>query len=381
MPVFVQSVANQQLPPPYSFPGVKAHGFLFEIPMNKVQAYCDKFFNLGDEDDRGFVYRCMPLFPYACLMAIDYPVMRSECSEKLAYDNTPFSDRGYASQSEIFVAVPVMRYGVTPGNILVESAMEWVLPFVAVDNSTSAFSGREMLGLPKVMARLDFIEDAEDGSFRAYAKLPGWRSLAPDAVQQDLEFLSIATGPSLGSTPLSNPHTSQWQVFGNRTTREAFEGVVSAITGVDTFVLGLLPTLTQVVALKQFRDAAQPDQAVYQALVGARVRYSNVGNLKFFENRDADVRFYDYGSFREIIRTFLGGESRVPEGSDIPEVKVPVEAAFSFTADIEYDVNRAMHVYVKDGQELTRHNQPPGVTMLPPWWLPWRGFFAPRARS
>ena len=378
MPEFVQSVANQQLPPPYSFPGVKAHGFLFEIPMSKVQAYCDTFFNLGTADDRGFVYRCLPLFPYACLMAIDYPVMRSECSERLGYDEIPFSDRGYACQREIFVAVPVMRYGVTPGNILVEAAVEWVLPFIAVDNSTSAFSGREMLGLPKLQGLLEFDACVEDGAFQASAKLPGWSSLDDGSPQQELDFLSIATGPALGSTPLSNPHTTQWQVFGNRTTRDAFQGLISAVTGVDTFVLGLLPTLTQVVALKQFRDATRPGEAVYQALVGARVRYANVGNLKFFENRDAEVRFYEHDSFRQIIRTFLDLPSKVPEGSAVPEVRAPVEAAFSFTADIEYDVARAMHTFFKDGQSLTRHNQPPGVTMLPPWWLPWRGFFAPK---
>ncbi|MDB5452928.1 MAG: hypothetical protein JWO33_1506, partial [Caulobacteraceae bacterium] len=33
MTEFVQSVANQQMPPPYHFPGVTAHGFMFEVPM------------------------------------------------------------------------------------------------------------------------------------------------------------------------------------------------------------------------------------------------------------------------------------------------------------------------------------------------------------
>ena len=65
MAQFIVSDANPQVPPPYRFPGVNTHAFLFDIPTGFVQDYCDRYFNIGDAAERGFIYRPYPLFPYA----------------------------------------------------------------------------------------------------------------------------------------------------------------------------------------------------------------------------------------------------------------------------------------------------------------------------
>ena len=57
---YAQSVASQEVPPPYYFPNVKAYAFVWEAEMNKVSEYCDTFFNLGTTKTRGFVYGPRP---------------------------------------------------------------------------------------------------------------------------------------------------------------------------------------------------------------------------------------------------------------------------------------------------------------------------------
>jgi hypothetical protein len=74
---YVQSAASQEVPPPYHFPGVTVNAFVCEARMEESQAWCDKFFNLGDPAARGFRYAPAALWPYALLLCIDYPVMIS----------------------------------------------------------------------------------------------------------------------------------------------------------------------------------------------------------------------------------------------------------------------------------------------------------------
>ena len=104
----------------------------------------------------------------AALMAVQYPVIMSYCADKLGYNEVPFAKRGYTSQNEIFVALPVTRYGLEPRSLWRDASVEFALPFIAVDNSTSAFSGREMLGLPKLIGPLTFGESSFPGSFAAF---------------------------------------------------------------------------------------------------------------------------------------------------------------------------------------------------------------------
>src|SRR5579863_1335841 len=197
MAQFVQSVANQQTPPPYHFPGVTAHAFVIDIRMEAVQAYCDRYFNLGEERERGFVYRPFAAWPYALLMVIEYPLMINTNRTELGYAEIPFADRGYCSQNEVFLAVPLFRHGATPRNLLFNAAIEWALPFIVVDNSTSAFSGREILGLEKLWGRIELGTGDYPNGFSAAVDIPGWSSLDANVMQQMRRVLTVSTGSPL----------------------------------------------------------------------------------------------------------------------------------------------------------------------------------------
>ena len=178
LPPYVQSVGSLDVPPPYQFPGVTVHAFVWETEMAPIQAYCDTVLNLGEDDAaRGFVYRPAANWPYALLLFLDYPEMISTCP---AVDGeVPYADRGVISQKEVFVVVPVVRTGSTASAWFSQTVIEWALPFIVVDNPMSAVCGREMLGLEKLLASIEMGVGATQGSFKGGVRLPGWQTLTP----------------------------------------------------------------------------------------------------------------------------------------------------------------------------------------------------------
>jgi hypothetical protein len=371
MPRFVQSVANQQMPPPYYFPGVTAHSFCFEVPMQSVQNLCDTYFNIGSARERGFVYRPFPMLPYGMLMVLQYPVMITEEREGLSagssgnpYDDVPpLFKRGYAQQNEVFVALPVVRHGTRVSNFVSRAALEWTLPFIAVDNSTSAFSGREILGLDKLHAEITIGDGKYLHGFSAHVKVPAWPSLQPDALQQPLDFLDISTGPPAPFPSGSKREDSAWTLLGSPFVRHGLEVVAGIAEAAEAVTAGMIPTAMRIVALKQFRKAEDPGVAVYQALVGARTRYVNIHDIQFYNENDVDISVSDDGSLGQIVRTILG-----PGGVGDRQVK----AACTFKADIQFDDMTTLHTFPIDGEPSPRVPQGPDA-MAAPWLKPWLG--------
>src|SRR5579859_1658308 len=176
---YVQSVASQQVPPPYHFPDVTVNAFIWDADMAPIQVYCDRYLNLGDADERGFIYRPASFWPYGALVIIDYPTMVSSDPNREAKDiqGTPFPDRGFMSQREAFVVFPLLRAGAPLDKALLNTMVEWALPFITVENAMSAICGREMLGIPKFLGKIDICEGKYPDSFKARVGIPGWPSL------------------------------------------------------------------------------------------------------------------------------------------------------------------------------------------------------------
>ncbi len=379
MPKFIESVANQQMPPPYYFPGATVNAFLFEAPLANIQKYCDDYFNLGDAKDRGFTYKAFGGFPYAALMVIEYPQMICADARPIALGVVPFASRGYSSQSEIFVAAPVIRYGTSARTFLPRVALEWTLPFLVVDNSTSSFSGREMIGLEKLQGSFELGESEFPGSFRCNVSLPGWRSLRSDEMQQSMPFVDIETDPPVPTIRgAATNEDSVWTLLRSRFASAAIEGGVAFTDLLDVVSAGTVSFPMNVVSLKQFRDATDPSRAVYQALAGARSRYSNITKLQFYNEQNVDITFHDRGSFSEIIQVFLNPQPNVsPYKEEDTPVRVKTVAAYRFEADINYDNTRTLHNFPVDGQRAAALGSADGL--LSPFLKPLAGFIQRRA--
>ena len=373
---YTQSVASQEVPPPYHFPGVTVNGFVWEAHLDKVQGYCDRFFNLGDANERGFVYGAAPTWPYAILLFIDYPVMISaSATPRSVLHSMPYSDRGVVSQREVFVAIPVVRRGIGPKRLITDSALEWALPFIVVDEPNSAVCGREMLGLEKLRAEIQIAESSFPDSFRGQVSLPGWPELSPDVMQQMMLFLNVDTGPAVPTFRGAPTASSLWTLFRSPAARAGIEAMATVADTIETLSGGTMPTSMQTVSLKQFRDAEAPEKAIYQALVSCRSKYSRIKNFQFYKEEDVHIRFYETGSFAETLRFIElppGNPSADPADASRP---FSPKAAFRFNADIDFDNMRTLHTFTSTGGP-----QPADGDLTAPWLRPWRGLFEPEQR-
>jgi hypothetical protein len=372
---YTQSVASQEVPPPYHFPGVTVNAFVWEAHLDKVQAYCDRFFNLGEASDRGFVYGAAPIWPYAILLFIDYPVMISASPTPASVlHSVPYSDRGIVTQREVFIAIPVIRRGIGPRRLITDSALEWALPFIVVGEPMSAVCGREMLGLEKLRADIQIGESSFPESFRGQVSLPGWPRLEPTVMQQMMLFLDVDTGPAVPTFRGSPDTSSLWTMFRSRTAGDLIDSIATGADFIETLSAGTMPTSMQTVSLKQFRDAAEPNKAVHQSLVSCRSKYSQITNFQFYKEDDVHIRFYEEGSFGETLR-FIELPPGRPGGdkSDASRSFSP-KAAYRFNANIDFDNMRTLHTFAVD--------RGPGLAPTPakgdltaPWLRPWRGLF------
>ena len=372
---YTQSVASQEVPPPYHFPGVTVNGFVWEAHLDRVQAYCDTFLNLGDEKDRGFSYGPAPTWPYAVMLFIDYPVMISAArTPKNILHATPYSDRGIVSQREVFVALPVFRRGIGPGKLIAESALEWALPFIVVNEPSSAVCGREMLGLEKLRALIQTAESSFPDSLRLHVSLPGWASLSSTEMQGMMPFCDVDTGPLIPTFRGSPVTKSLWTLFRSRAAGDLIDSIATVADFIETISAGTMPTSMQTVSLKQFRDAAQPDKAIYQALVSCRSKYSQIENFQFYKEDDVHITFHEEGSFGETLRFVeLPPGNPSHDGAKGSKSFSP-KAAFRFNANIDFDNMRTLHTFAVDrGPGLPPTKASSDLTA--PWLRPWLGLF------
>jgi hypothetical protein len=344
--------------------------------MAPIQAYCDQHLNLGDADERGFIYRPASLWPYAALVIINYPKMISSDPDPEAKDiqGTPFPDRGFMTQKEAFVVFPLLRSGAPLEKALLNTTVEWALPFIVVENPMSAICGREMLGIPKFLGKIEIGEGKYPDSFRARVGIPGWPSLEPEEMQHpDLTFLEVETFPALPTFRGGPDETSLWTLLRSGTAGKTIGALGTLNEFVESISLGLYSFALRTVHLRQFRDAADPSKALYQALVSCRSTYSSINNFKFYNESDVDIKFNDRGSFSPILDVFLGARAEASGTVRAPQLR----AAYRFDGNIDFDHTRTLHTFPVDrGVGLPPIKETDD--MLAPWFRPIRGFFSER---
>jgi hypothetical protein len=342
MTQFIESFSTHQLLPPYHSEESEVQGFLFKIGVEAIQTFCDTFLNLGDQSQRPFLYKPIADAPFGMLTITRYPKLCSldrRTPESLGVKGAAEWD--HLEQTEFFAAVPVHRYSVTAANLLVDPVVQWVQPFIIVDNATSAFSGREILGLDTLYGDISNPREPKiAGGDTFKISLPSWKRFAPNSAQEMLSFATIDRGP-----PLTD---AEYQAAVGQGLADVITELENAIPDLAGIAEGKFPETLELVILKQFRSAANATQAIYQALITCENRYSNVTDMRIFDAKSVKIEFLDGDMVDEILSAFLNLPRKHldvpmiedPDGSKRPLVtswsrQVPVVMAFSFTATID----------------------------------------------
>jgi hypothetical protein len=265
MPTFIEQHGDPEIPPPYDLTGIDVHSFELTADMGKLNVLCDTLLNIGSLTQRGFEYR--PVLPYVALEVLTYGRMISTLP--------PFSSFGYIRQQEIYFRVPVCRYDLV-GAFLVPAQLCNFFPFIVVDNAWSAFSGRNVIGFPKVIGSINQVT-AADTSYIAKLSLPVFKTISTTTEQKPELVISIQTGKANG-VPKSGPFAWPWVLFSELSQQlsPAFSQW-SELTDPSGF---------STVHLKQFRDAAIATQACFQGLVTAEFSITSATPYSLFESAD-----------------------------------------------------------------------------------------------
>lgn len=343
---FIDSFATQQLLPPNEALGVIVTAFVFRLAPPVIQAYCDRFFNLGDPARRKFHYTAFPAAPFGILALTQHPDISSldpQSPTSLGWSGRQWD---HLAENELFAGVPITRYRLVDGSVLVDPVIQWMQPFTVLDNATSAFSAREVLGTETLYGEIEV--GIDPSAFSAKISIPSWKVFAPNSEQTMSPFVDIQTGPAL----TSGQGEAAAKALADDGTAELLKELEAAIPNLEGFAGGVFPAAMETVILKQFRDAGNPTKAVYQSLVGAQSHYSNVRNVKTYDPAACVISFTGGAMVDEIISTFLDlhqlkpNEPSMIAGAAGKGTLLPVTMGFSFTADLEFGDVATLHDFL-----------------------------------
>jgi hypothetical protein len=264
---FIESAGTQQGLPPFSFPGLSITSFVLPADIVRLQGYCDLCLNIDPQ------HHFRPLGSNVCLSINQYPRMDSEYPGR--------SELGYTSQNEYYFMFPAVRYVRVRGNFLLPREITWVFPFIGVDNSTSAFIGREMLGFQKLLGAIS-AETAADGRFLASVAMPAFKSFSRNTPEAELPLIGIRTGPPLSLTG-TQAHSFPWNLVGVAAEAELLDDLALALFDL------IDPGGFSVTNLKQVRDGPNPEEAAYQALVRCEWQQTNSTAPTVYDGAEIDV--------------------------------------------------------------------------------------------
>lgn len=348
---FVETFATQQLLPPLTSSDVTVHVFLFRLSPEVVQAYCDRFLNLGEAWDRPVHYMALADAPLGVLAITDYPctVTKRPPGQARRGDGSDGWDK--VSQHELYAAAPVYRYRVAAGGALVDPVLQWVQPFLINNNASAAFSSREVLGLETLWGEFEFPLREQPG-FAVDINLPSWRVFRWDSKQETLPFLSVRTGPALNDQEVQAAFEKLQK---DPIALADVMALQKALPDLSLTVGSVIPTAMTMVILKQFREAGDPSKAIYQALVNGECRFSGMGTperpIRFFDPKSCVLQFTPGAMVDEMIATLLhmapeelqARVDKLAAGEKVEPVNLEVRMAASFRADIEFDAIETIH--------------------------------------
>lgn len=249
LPPFIAGPGCLELSPPYKFKKLEIRSFPLVSTPEKLQKLVDRL-NVAPPEVCEF--RAVGNLVYMQLAV--YPYLESEADPE-----------GWFQENELSFNI-LVACGKRVNGIFVATSLAYYFPFIYVDNDWAIATGREVFGYDKVASKMHFGAEGDRELFHLKTlalpveraterarmvklvsileteKLTGWRKVVREVAGTLLEIGDLLIGPG---GLISNPTL----------------GVASSL--VKTFAKQKIG----IVSLKQFRDAATPDRACYQAVV------------------------------------------------------------------------------------------------------------------
>ena len=360
MTEFIESFATQQLLPPWVAEGARTSCFIIRMAECRVKEYLAKYFNAGYPDRAPYEYSPIPGHQFGMLTTAYFPTISSANKRTMKRLGSNEVSWDHLSHTEVYLAIPVIRHDITPDNILVNPKMVWVQPFLCSDNATAVFSAREIWGSDMTIATIERHEGPEPGQLHVDTAFIGIRKFNPRSVTQLLSCIHIDTGlpvpPDLPGILKASPDLADFvNILGGS---GVFAGHKPPGVGPSAYPPGV-----ELDNLKQFRDVHNMGAAIYRAIVSSKASHDNVDNILFYDASKVEIAFMWSDSVAEMLTTLLNVEGPTAKGPpavhenkgfppspdeidwDLDRVPVKAELAFSFTSDVQFEVNGTLYTY------------------------------------
>jgi hypothetical protein len=260
-PDYIARGGDLVMSPPLELRGATMYSFLVAADLGALTTMIDAQLNAVTAAG-GTVYK--PLLPMAAIVCADITNSFST--------TPPDSEKGWMSERDFGVWIPVVA-GTMSGGSWKPGRIGWYLPYVFVDNVAAMVTGREVFGFFKQMATLSMPPTpSSPGMFAIDALvIPKY---APSSQAEVLRLLTMTSTESTASPPgawtgVRDAADAIWsgleRVFFDR----ASDLPVSAWDLIKNLLEDLVTGDVPMVFLKQFRDAADPTKACYQAVIEA----------------------------------------------------------------------------------------------------------------
>jgi hypothetical protein len=276
LPPYIERGGEQSLVPPGHLQRTQFYIFILKGAKTKLQSLADRLFN--EPSGRAVDYRAVS----------DYVVLMFTQVGELT---SAQADQGRIAYDDIALWVPFIAVKKRLGIEMADRVVMYP-PYIFVDNAATMVTGREVFGLPKQM---------------------GWFSL-PATPTEPTTFTTDVVGYAADSRTRQNVPTRLWSVE-RRSIAPAgpqrLHNIRQLLPIMENFWRSillenwLLPNLPNMLAelilgvpalgLKQFRDAAQVNQACYQAIIEAPLQLKAFHEGWFYAD-SFDFVLHDLGS-------------------------------------------------------------------------------------
>ena len=249
LPGYQAGLSELELPPPYRFKKLTIRSFPLKADPIRLQQAVDRL-NIAPPE----VCEVRAITDMVFMQLAQYPYLESEPDPE-----------GYFTENELGFAIPV-AVGKRVDGVFVPRSVAYYFAMFFVDNDFAIATGREVFGYPKVASQLKFGKAGDPLLLQVHTLALPKRGSGEKARRVNLvevhetrhrSGLDAVLGEVKGLLSDMNE-----LVFGPA-------GLVDQ--GGMRLVQGLLKTFGQseigIISLKQFRDAADPTKACYQAIV------------------------------------------------------------------------------------------------------------------
>ncbi len=271
VPSFPYLPGSMDFPAPFLLQGARFFTFVHTADQKKLQKVCDQWFN---QPSGGKVY-CQPLLPLVLVTFADY--------QKSGPDVKPFKDWGYVKYREVIFSIFTVRLK-KEGEVWLADHIGALVPYIFVDDPLVMAAGREVYGMPKMMAKIQVPEKRA-----AAAAEFGIEALSTLAFDPDTAFhtLPIAKTSDTQDSQASHKEPHLWA-----DQETAFRAIKKLIFGGDHITLPDLDLGIEVAeifleqklpfsSLRQLRSIDSSHTAAYQSIIDfyARMRRFEAAGL------------------------------------------------------------------------------------------------------